>query len=85
MFTYLPHRDLLVAEKEKVDVSGHVRWLLHEHIVVEEVLDAWDLTNRLQLLTVRLHFILAILRRVNSLIVPELPLSLHRVSCAGLH
>ena len=84
-FTYLPHGNLLVAEKEKIDLSGHVRRLLHKHIVVEEVLDAWNTADRLQLLTVRPLSRLIILSGVASLVEPELPFSVHWVSSTCLH
>ena len=84
-FTYFPHGNLVVAEKEKIDLAGHVRWLLHEHIVVEEVLDTGDATDRLQLLAVGPLRRLIILSGVASLVEPELPLGVHRVSSTRFH
>ena len=50
--TYLPHGDFWLPEEEDVDLPRHLRRLLHVHVVVEEVLDRRDPTQRLQLLEV---------------------------------
>lgn len=53
-FTYLPHGHQVVPEKVNIDLSGHLRRLLHVHIVVEEVLEGGDLAQRLELVLVAL-------------------------------
>ena len=50
--TYLPHGDLLVSEEEDINLSRHLGGLLHVHIVVEEMLNRWDFTQRFELLKV---------------------------------
>lgn len=49
------------------------------------MLDTWDATDRLQLLAVGPLRRLIILSRVASLVEPELPLGVHRVSSTRLH
>ena len=81
---YLPHRDFLVAEEEDVNLLLHVGWLLHVHVVVEEVLNRSNESERLQLLTVG-EFVLTglnstvLFRHLRTLVVPELPVAMDRV------
>lgn len=52
IFAYLPHGCLSVSEKEQVDFPGHVRWPLHVHVVIEEMLDSGNLAQTHQLIPV---------------------------------
>lgn len=82
--TYFPHWDFLVAEEEDVNLLLHVSGLLHVHVVVEEVLNRGDESQRLQLLTVS-EFVLTglsstvLFGQFRTLVVPELPVALNRV------
>ena len=55
--TYLPHGHEIVSEEMDVDLTGHLRRLLHVHIVVEEVLEGGHLAERLQLVTIALRLL----------------------------
>jgi len=74
----------MVAEEEDVNLLLHVSGLLHVNVVVEEVLNRRDDSQRLQLLTVS-EFVLTglsstvLFGKFRSLVVPELPVALNRV------
>ena len=42
----------MFSEEEDIDLPWHLIWLLHVHIVVEEVLNCGDQPQRLQLVSV---------------------------------
>jgi len=50
--TYLPHRNLTIAEEKEINLTRHLRRLLHVNVVVEEVLDRGNRAEGLQLLPV---------------------------------
>ena len=51
-FTYLPHRHKILSKEEDINLSWHLRWLLHVNIVVEKVFNRWYDTQRLQLVSI---------------------------------
>ncbi len=74
----------MVPKEEDVNLLLHVSRLLHVYVVVKEVLDRRDESQRLQLLTVG-EFVLTrfystvLLRQLRALVVPELPFALDGV------
>lgn len=55
MVTYLPHRDQVFSKEVDVNLSWHLRRLLHVHVVVEKVLEGWHLAQRLELVAIALR------------------------------
>ena len=75
--TYLPHGHFARPEEKEVRVLWHFTRLLEENVEVEEVLQGWDRTQRLQSVFVRLNlgnFALWTRLRLGPLIAPKVPL-----------
>ena len=56
-FTYFPHGHKWISEEVNVDLSRHLRRLLHVHIIVEEVLESGHFTECLELVAIALHLL----------------------------
>lgn len=52
MWRFLPHGYEILSEQEDVDFSRHLSWFFHVQIVVEKVLDRWNASQWLQLVSI---------------------------------